>query len=175
MFYKDEAILTCSPLTVKHEIIGIIDTKGNTQMKTIAESEMQPLEIFVRRVLDKYLSYTAEQKTYAHWLAMRENKEVREALIVVDMKVAMIQSWFELLNHDEKFVIEQHLIQELEWPRVAFSFSERWKGEFTRAERTLVTYQATGLKKIITFAKSHRDMVTALFADIWEEVMNEER
>ena len=61
-------------------------------MKTIAESEMEPMEIFVRRVLDKYLSYTAEQKTYEHWLAMRENKEVREALIVVEMKVAMIQN-----------------------------------------------------------------------------------
>ena len=175
MFYKDGAILTCSPLTVKHEIMEMIDAKGNTQMKTIAESEMQPMEIFVRHVLDKYLSYTAEQKTYEHWLAMRENKEVREALIVVDMKVAMIQSWFELLNHDEKFVIEQHLIQELEWPRVAFSFSERWKGEFSRAERTLVTYQTTGLKKIIAFAESHRDMVTTLFADIWEEVMSEGR
>ena len=144
-------------------------------MKTIAESEMEPMEIFVRRVLDKYLSYTAEQKTYEHWLAMRENKEVREALIVVEMKVAMIQSWFELLNQDERFVIEQHLIQELEWPRVVFSFSERWKGEFTRAERTLVTYQATGLKKIMTFAENHRDMVTTLFADIWQKVMNKDK
>ena len=70
-------------------------------------------------------------------------------------------------------MIEQHLIQELEWPRVVFSFSERWKGEFTRAERTLVTYQATGLKKIMTFVENHRDMVTTLFADIWEKVMNE--
>ncbi len=144
-------------------------------MKTIAESEMEPMEIFVRRVLDKYLSYAAEKRTYEHWLAMRENKEAREALIVVDMKVAMIQSWFELLNQDERFVIEQHLIHELEWPRVAFSFSEQWKGEFTRAERTLVTYQATGLKKIISFTENHRDMVAMLFADIWTEVMREER
>lgn len=142
-------------------------------MRIIAESEMEPMEIFVRHVLDKYLSYTAEKKTYEHWLDMRENKEVREALIIVDMKVAMIQSWLDLLNHDERFVIEQHLIQELEWPRVAFSFSERWKGEFTRTERTLVAYQASGLKKIILFVENHRDMVTSLFSDIYASVQSD--
>lgn len=142
-------------------------------MRIIAESEMEPMEILVRHVLDKYLSYTAEKKTYEHWLDMRENKEVKEALIIVDMKVAMIQSWLDLLNHDERFVIEQHLIQELEWPRVAFSFSERWKGEFTRAERTLVAYQASGLKKIILFVENHRDMVTSLFSDIYASVQSD--
>ena len=71
-----------------------------------------------------------------------------------------------LNNQNERFVMEQHLIQKLEWPRVAFSFSEQWKGEFTRIERTLVTYQETGLKKIMAFAENHRDIVIALFADI---------
>ena len=139
-------------------------------MRLITDSDMEPLEIFVRSVLDRYLSYMAEKKTYEHWLNMRENKEIREALIVVDMKVAMIQSWFDLLNHDERFVIEQHLIQELEWPRVAFSFSELWKGEFTRAERTLVAYQASGLRKITAFVQSHWDIVVSLFPDLLDNI-----
>ena len=60
-------------------------------------------------------------------------------------KVTMIQSWFNLLNTDERFVIEKHLLEELEWPRVAFTFTEKWKGEFSRTERTLIGYQASGL------------------------------
>ena len=31
------------------------------------------------------------------------------------------------------------------------------------------------IKKIMTIAENHRDMVTTLFADIWEMVMSEDR
>lgn len=67
------------------------------------------MEDFVRKILSKYLSFTAEKKMYERWLSMRENPEVREALALVDMKVAMVQSWFTLLNTDERFVIEKHV------------------------------------------------------------------
>ena len=88
---------------------------------------------------------------------------------MTDRKITLSQSWFNLLNADERFVIEKHLLDELEWPRVAFSFAKKWDGEFTRTERSLVTYQASGLKKIISFVEAHRDMVMALFGDIYEE------
>lgn len=127
------------------------------------------MEEFIRKILSRYLSFTAEKQMYERWLSMRENPEIREALALVDMKVAMVQSWFTLLNTDERFVVEKHLIEELEWPRVAFSFTELWKGEFTRAERTLVAYQASGLNKIVRFCTDHRSIVMALFADLWEE------
>ena len=127
------------------------------------------MEEFVRKILSKYLSFTAEKKMYERWLSMRENPEVREALALVDMKVAMVQSWFTLLNTDERFVIDKHLIEELEWPRISFSFSELWKGEFTRSERTLVGYQASGLNKIVRFCEDHRSIVMALFTDLWDE------
>lgn len=105
---------------------------------------------------------------------MRENSDVRDALVMTDMKITMIQSWFNLLNADERFVIEKHLLDELEWPRVAFSFTKKWDGEFTRTERSLVAYQASGLKKIISFVEAHRDMVMALFGDIYEETTNKQ-
>lgn len=115
------------------------------------------MEEFVRKVLSRYTSFVSEKQLYERWLDMRENSDVREALVMTDMKITMIQSWFNLLNADERFVIEKHLLDELEWPRVAFSFTKKWDGEFTRTERSLVTYQASGLKKIISFVEAHRD------------------
>ena len=133
------------------------------------------MEEFVRKIMSKYLSFTAEKQMYERWLSMRNNPEVREALVVVDMKVTMIQSWLNLLNSDERFVIEKHLIEELEWPRVSFSFTELWKGEFTRAERTLVAYQASGLNKIVSFCEDHQSIVMALFEDLWEESFSQQK
>ena len=127
------------------------------------------MEKLVRQALGKYLSYVSEKEMYEHWLDRRENKEAREALAIVEVKVGVIQSWFTLLNADERFVIEKHLIDELEWPRVAFSFTEKWKGEFTRTERTLVAYQASGLAKIVAFAERHQDMIKSVFSDLDEE------
>lgn len=128
---------------------------------------------FVRKILSKYLSYISEKEMYERWLDTRENKEAQEALVIVNMKVAMIQSWFNLLNTDERFVIEKHLLEELEWPRVAYTFTERWKGEFSRTERTLISYQASGIAKIARFVQNHRDMVMALFGDLYDETMTD--
>lgn len=124
------------------------------------------MEEFVRTILSKYLNFVAEKELYERWLTMRDNPDVRDALALVTTKVAMIQSWLTLLNSDERFVIEKHLIEELEWPRIAFSFTERWKGAFTRTERTLITYQASGLRKIVRFVEDHRTIVMALFSDL---------
>ena len=127
------------------------------------------MEQLVRKILSNYLRYVSEKEMYERWLDMRENKEAREALTVVNMKVSMIQGWLNLLNTDERFAIEKHMLEELEWPRVAFSFTEKWKGEFSRAERTLITYQASGMAKIVDVAERHHKMVTTIFADLINE------
>ena len=72
------------------------------------------MEEFVRKVLSRYTSFVSEKQLYERWLDMRENSDVREALVMTDMKITMIQSWFNLLNADERFVIEKHLLDELE-------------------------------------------------------------
>lgn len=85
------------------------------------------MEKLVRQALGKYLGQVSEKEMYEHWLDRRENKKAREALAIVEVKVGVIQSWFTLLNADERFVIKKHLIDEVEWPRVAFSFTEKMK------------------------------------------------
>lgn len=123
------------------------------------------MEELIRKVLSKYNSFVSEAELYEKWLAYRENADMRDALTLQKMKIAMVQSWFKLLNVDEAFVVHKHLIDELEWPRVAFAFSEQWNGEFSRTERTLVKYQASALKKIVKFCEIHNDLIMSLFRD----------
>ena len=60
------------------------------------------MEEFVRKVLSRYTSFVSEKQLYERWLDMRENSDVRDALVMTDMKITMIQSWFNLLNADER-------------------------------------------------------------------------
>ena len=120
-------------------------------------------EKYVRYILSKYTSYIAEKQVYENWMAMHNNQEQLEKLSAAASKVIFVQSLLTLLNDDEKFVIENHLIKGLEWPRVAFAFAEVWKGEFTRTERTLVAYQASGLAKLVNFCTIHQNLFFSIF------------
>lgn len=123
------------------------------------------MEVLIRNVLKQYNTFVSETAMYEKWLAYRENADMRDALTLLQMKITTIQSWFKLLNADEAFVVHKHLIDELEWPRVVFAFSEQWNGIFYRTERTLVKYQASALKKITEFCESHKDVILSLFGE----------
>lgn len=124
------------------------------------------MEELIRKVLGHYSGYVAEAALYERWLDARENPDIRDALTLLQMKITTVQSWFSLLNADERFVVQKHLIEELEWPRVAFEFAERWKREFTRTERWLNHHQANAIKKIANFCLAHEEIVLSLFGDL---------
>ena len=110
------------------------------------------MEEFVREVLSRYTSFVSERQLYERWLDMRENSDVRDALVMTEMKITMIQSWFNLLNADERFVIEKHLLDELEWPRVAFSFTKKWDSLPVRKGR-LQHIRRTGSRRLFRLLK----------------------
>lgn len=127
------------------------------------------MEKLVRAVLSRYAEYKAEAELYERWLSNRENHDMRDVLAVLQLKLTAIQSWLDLLNADERFVVQKHMIEELEWPRVAFEFSERWKNVFIRSERSLGKYQASAMNKIITFCELHKEITLSLFGDLVED------
>lgn len=122
------------------------------------------MEALIRKALGEYLRYVSEANLYGQWLEKQENPDIRNTLDVLQMKIAAIDSWLNLLNSDERFVVHKHMIEELEWPRVAFDFAERWKGEFTRTERTLVKYQASAIEKITDFCFANSEITMVLFS-----------
>ena len=82
-------------------------------------------------------------------------------------RMAMVQSWLQLLTADERFVIQKHLIEGIDWARINYLYAEYWGNQFTRCEKTLSNYQANGLAKIEAFCNKHRIAVTHLFEAYW--------
>lgn len=124
------------------------------------------MEQLIRSVISKYNDYLAEAELYEKWLAQVDDPDTKNHLTLLELKIAAIHAWMNLLNADEKFVLQKHLIEEIEWPRVAFEYKERWKCEFTRTERSLQVYQASALAKIAAFAEKHREITLRLFSDV---------
>ncbi len=124
------------------------------------------MEQLIRSVIGKYNDYLAEAQLYEKWLPQVDDTGKKNHLTLLELKIAAINAWMNLLNADEKFVVQKHLVEEMEWPRVAFEYKERWKCEFTRTERSLQVYQASALAKIIAFAEKHREITVRLFSDV---------
>ena len=124
------------------------------------------MEEFIRSVISKYNDFKAEAILYEKWLSKEDDPDTRNHLTYVQLKVAVIEAWLNLLNADEKFVVQKHLIEEMEWPRVAFEYREQWKNEFTRTERSLQVYQANALSKIAALADKNREIMFQLFSDM---------
>lgn len=56
-----------------------------------------------------------------------------------------------ILNEKERFVIENHLINQKTWSKTAQLFDKQWGIEDGRSERTLMRIQQRALKKMTQF------------------------
>ncbi len=133
----------------------------NTQ---ITDTQM---ECLVREALKRYGDFKAVAA-----LRKMEKKgftpEQLEQIILADTRVCTIQSWLDMLTYDERFVVQAHLIDKLEWDRVTHQYMKHWDELFTRSDRQLGTYQAQALQKILSFCEAFPDIVLELFGEFTE-------
>lgn len=119
----------------------------------------------VRNVIYHYNDLLAENQLYQNWFSKFRSEELKDKATTLQIKLAIVNAWFDLLSYDERFVIQKHLIDKIEWPRIAFEYRERWKNEFFRTERSLQIYQANALSKIALFAEKHKDITLYFFSE----------
>ena len=76
----------------------------------------------------------------------------------IDRQLSMMSIWLNLLNEDEAFVIQRHLIDGVDLPRVAVEYAEKWGDDHAKTDRTLKTYQRKALAKIHKFVVAQQNL-----------------
>jgi len=76
----------------------------------------------------------------------------------IDRQLSMMSVWLNLLNEDEAFVIQRHLIDGIDFPRTVVEFAEKWGVEYAKTERTLQSYQRKALAKIHKFVVAQQNL-----------------
>lgn len=122
-----------------------------------------PTDEIIRRALNKYRVFLAEAEVLRRQMDTIIDPSKRKQLELLEMKVTVLHCWLQLLNEDERFVVQKHIVDALDWPRVAHTFAERWDHEFIRSERSLQQYQKNAMDKMIAFSKEHLDVILPLF------------
>ncbi len=109
------------------------------------------MEELIRQELSSYSRLDAERMILAHKLVNDPAADTKEQYDTVIKRINTLNAWLRLLTYDERFVVEKHLIDGLDWPRIASLYERNWPGGFSRTERTLIKYQARAIKKIASF------------------------
>ena len=116
----------------------------------------------IRDTLRKKRDYEAERLFLHDHFSDRRHRPTakqQENLAYLDTQLACIETWLTLLKEDEFFVIQRHLVDGVDIPRVTEEFRERWGDEFAKTERTIKTYQRRALEKIIRFEEMKRELM----------------
>ena len=106
------------------------------------------MEELIRQELSSYSRLDAERMILAHKLVNDPAADTKEQYDTVIKRINTLNAWLRLLTYDERFVVEKHLIDGLDWPRIASLYERNWPGGFSRTERTLIKYQARAIRKI---------------------------
>lgn len=116
----------------------------------------------IRETLKSKRNYDAKSK-YLHDRAYDRrckltNKQ-KERMEFLDEQLACIQTWLTLLTEDEAYVIERHLIDGIDIPRIAAEYQKRWGDEYAKTDRTIKVYQRKALNKIAKFEQTKQSWI----------------
>ena len=117
----------------------------------------------IRQAFNYYNSFVAQAELDVDWAKAFLNEEQLRRLALARMRTALVDNWQKMLTSDERFTIEKHFIENLEWARVAHSFGKHWDSIFFRSERQLGTYQANALEKIGSFCETYEELIHGVF------------
>ncbi len=74
--------------------------------------------------------------------------EHRKRLMLLEQYESCIQVWLDSLPEDEAYAVQRHLIDGIDWPRIATEYCMKWGNENARTDRTLMSYQKKALQRI---------------------------
>lgn len=108
----------------------------------------------IQQEIRSYKKICAKQrKLEANLLTSKSQSSFqKEQLQQCREKKQMIENWLSLLNDDELFVIQRHLIDEVIWSQLEEEYAAR-TGIFPKVRRTLMRYQNRALNKILRFLR----------------------
>ena len=121
------------------------------------------MKAFVQKVIEDYPRYLREEAIFERHLEMRENAEMRDALVMLKIKLGVVESWFALLDADERFAFRQTLQTDLNDTPARRAAAMMWIWRLIKAGETPWVLREQAVETIADFTAAHEDMMKAIF------------
>ena len=116
----------------------------------------------IRRILLSHKDMRVECQVLQEYFdrtPMPANNEKHRRLKELERTLSLVDKWLLLLSEDEHFVVQRHLLDEIDWFRIAIEYRCKWGEGYGKAERTLKRYQKSALSKIERFMVGQKDIL----------------
>lgn len=123
------------------------------------------MKAFVQRVIENYPRYLREEALFERHLEMRENNDMRDALIVMKIRIGVVESWFTLLDADERFAFRQAIQTEQNDTTARRAAAMMWMWRLIKVGETPWVIRERAIEKIASFVSAHENMMQAIFGD----------
>lgn len=113
----------------------------------------------IKETLMKKRDYAAEHRYLKQLCNEHDNlitEKQKERWTFLSNQLHCIDTWMSLLSEDEAYVVQRHLIDGIDIPRIAIEYRERWGEEYGKTDRTIKSYQRRALEKIDMFEQRKR-------------------
>lgn len=121
------------------------------------------MKAFVQKVIEDYPRYLREEAIFERHLEMRENSDMRDALIMLKIRLGIVESWFALLDADERFAFRQTLQTDLNDTPSRRAAAMMWIWRLIKTGETPWVLREQAMEKIAAFALAHKAMMEAAF------------
>ena len=99
----------------------------------------------VKEIISQYRTLQGE---YDMRTALYSDQTLDGEALILNRKLAVIEAWLRLLNEEERFVVQKHLVDQLPWPLLMVEYERQWGPSQARHNRTLKRFQSRALEKI---------------------------
>lgn len=112
------------------------------------------MDVIDEKSIKSLLEHQRSRAAEYHYLRSRQKKHkilTREQLKQMnDLEdwLACIDSMLRSLSDDERFVIQRHLVDGIDWNRIIAEYEMKWGAKNGRCRRTLIRYQNSALTKL---------------------------
>lgn len=124
------------------------------------------MEELIGKVVDSYVSLEAKNALFEQRLEARENADMRDELTIIQIQIGVIESWFALLNIEERIVFRQLLLGSRDAASANRIAAAEWLQRLNATGRSLWQVRETAIQKVLSFARVHSPLMQALFQNI---------
>lgn len=106
---------------------------------------------FIQRIIDIYPLYTKRIALFERHLEARENRDMRDALTMLKIKIGLVDSLITLLEPDERFVFRQILQNSGDVSPAQQAAAIRWMWSFSQRDETFWALYERAMMRIANF------------------------
>lgn len=126
---------------------------------------------FIQRIIDIYPLYTKRIALFERHLEARENRDMRDALTMLKIKIGLVDSLITLLEPDERFVFRQILQNSGDVSPAQQAAAIRWMWSFSQRDETFWALYERAMMRIANFMDAHKSLIYEVFSDLEQLVL----